>query len=435
MVVQVIDKLAYTYAATNPANQLQSVSDSVTTNDHLGDFYDGNTTGNDYMYDVNGNLKEDLNKGINWITYDHLNLPYNVAVNPTKGAKGSITYIYDATGTKLEKRVHETPDSADGQKDTYTNTDYIGSFVYQNNVLQFVGQEEGRIRPYGTDSGLVRLDTLLYDYFLKDHLGDTRMILTDEQRTDAYPMATMEPGDSTIEDTYYANIGATRTAISTISGYPTDNSTNPNQYVAAVGGLGSALHIGPSITLRVMAQDQISIRVSSWYNQAGHPASYLPLPFANLVSALTAGLTGLAASETGISILPTSSLLQPDAINFINSQTVPTPMAPKAYLNWIFLDDQFRFQQVTPNSGAVNPLTQTGLPANKSGYVYIYVSNADSLTTVYFDNLQVTQVHGPLTEEEHYYPFGLKVLFLELIQLIDFPNGKLQGIRPRAYNF
>jgi len=411
---QVIDKLAYTYAATNPANQLQSVSDSVTINDHLGDFYDGNTTGNDYMYDVNGNLKEDLNKGINWITYDHLNLPYNVAVNPTKGAKGNITYIYDATGAKLEKRVHETPDSADGQKDTYTNTDYIGSFVYQNNVLQFVGQEEGRIRPYGTDSGLVRLDTLLYDYFLKDHLGDTRMILTDEQRTDAYPMATMEPGDSTIEDTYYANIGTTRTAINTISGYPTDNSTNPNQYVAAVGGLASAIHIGPSITLRVMAQDQINIRVSSWYNQGGHPASYLQLPAASLVAALSAGLTGVAAAtESGLSIIPTSGLLLPDATNFINSEPV-VATAPKAYLNWIFFDDQFRFvsqgsssQQVTPNTTTVNALTQTALPANKSGYVYIYVSNADSLTTVYFDNLQVTQVHGPLTEEEHYYPFGL----------------------------
>jgi len=229
-------------------------------------------------------------------------------------------------------------------------------------------------------------------------------------------MATMEPGDSTIEDTYYANIGTTRTAISTITGYPTDTSTKPNQYVAAVGGLASAIHIGPSITLRVMAQDQISIRVSSWYNQGGHPASYLPLPAASLVAALTAGLTGVAtATESGLSVIPTSGLFLPDATNFITSEPVVTT-TPKAYLNWIFFDDQFRFvsqgssaQQVTPNTTSVNPITKTGLPANKSGYVYIYVSNADSLTTVYFDNLQVTQVHGPLTEEEHYYPFGLQM--------------------------
>jgi RHS repeat-associated protein len=411
---QVIDKLTYDYGSTNPANQLQGVTDSLTGNDHLGDFWDGHPGTGDYAYDANGNLWQDKNKGINWITYDHLNLPYQVAMNPATGSKGTVTYIYDALGDKLEKRVHELPDSADGQQDKYTNTDYIGNFVYENNVLQFFGQQEGRVRTYTNPNGQVRLDTLEYDYFLKDHLGDTRMVLTDEHRTDAYPMATMEPGDSSIENTFYANLDQTRTAIGQITGYPTDNTTNPNAYVAAVGGSTSAVHIGPSITLRVMAQDTIYMRVSSWYNQGSHPASYLPLPVGNLVSALSTGLTGAAAATEGAVVLSTSGLLQPDATNFINGQTVTTPTAPKAYLNWIFFDDQFRFvssgsgsQQVAPNSGAVNPITPAGAVAGKSGYVYIYVSNADSLTTVFFDNLQVTQGHGPLTEEEHYYPFGL----------------------------
>jgi len=413
---QIIDNLSYSYS-TGPTNQLQSVTDSVLGNDNLGDFHNG-TGSNNYTYDVNGNLLWQNNKGINWITYDHLNLPFQVAVNPTSGSKGTITYIYDAAGDKLEKRVMEQPDSADGQQTTYTNTDYIGSFVYQNNVLQFFGQEEGRIRSYTNPSGQVRIDTLLYDYFLKDHLGDTRMVLTEEQRTDAYPMATMEVGDSALENTYYANLDQTRMAISSISGYPTDNTTNPNNYVASVGGAGatSSIHIGPSITLRVMSQDTLDFKVSSWYNQGSNPASKLPLPVANLVSALSAGLTAASAAgpEGVITTLPTTTLLQPDAQNFINAQTVPNPSNPKAYLNWIFFDDQFRFvssgsgsEQVTANSGTVNVMTQTGIIAPRSGFVYIYVSNADSLTTVYFDNLQVTQVHGPLTEEEHYYPFGL----------------------------
>jgi RHS repeat-associated protein len=411
---QIIDNLSYNYGS-GPTNQLQSVTDSVAANDHLGDFYDGHTGANDYNYDANGNLLWDLNKGINWVTYDHLNLPYKVAVNPTTGAKGTITYIYDASGNRLEKRIVEQPDSADGQQTTYTNTDYIGGFVYQNNVLQFVNHEEGRIRPYMNPSGQVRTDTLLYDYFLKDHLGDTRMVLTEEQRDDAYPMASMETGDSSLENTYYTGLDQTRIAISTISGYPTDNTTSPNQYVSGVGGASSSLHLGPSITLRVMAQDTLSIRVSSWYNQAGHPASYLPIPVSNLVSALSAGLQAVSyAGPEGTAVLPVTGLLQPDAQAFIDSEKVPTPTAPKAYLSWIFFDDQFRFvaqgsyaRQVLPNSGSVNPIDTTGIIANKSGFVYIYVSNADSLTTVYFDNLQVTQVRGPLTEEEHYYPFGL----------------------------
>jgi len=61
-------------------------------------FNDGNTSGNDYSYDNNGNLTKDLNKGFSSITYNFLNLP-NVL---TKGAT-SLTYYYDAMGTKLKQ--------------------------------------------------------------------------------------------------------------------------------------------------------------------------------------------------------------------------------------------------------------------------------------------------------------------------------------------
>jgi RHS repeat-associated protein len=88
---------------------------------------------------------------------------------------------------------------------------------------------------------------------------------------------------------------------------------------------------------------------------------------------------------------------------------------PKAYLNWILLDDQFKSVTTYPQSGAIvigsadvlNTLAYSGIPITKNGYLYIWVSNETQGWDVFFDNLSVKQYSGPITEETHYYPFGL----------------------------
>jgi RHS repeat-associated protein len=85
---------------------------------------------------------------------------------------------------------------------------------------------------------------------------------------------------------------------------------------------------------------------------------------------------------------------------------------PKAYINYIFLDEQFRYvsggASRVGNYGEVKQHWSelSNLAAQKNGYLLVYVSN-ESNFTVFFDNLQVVHKPGPIVEETHYYPFGL----------------------------
>ena len=162
----IIDQLSYTYKTNS--NKLTKVTDLApsTATDELGDFQDGVNSGDDYAYDGNGNLISDQTGKISSISYNILNLPSETQV----AGKGSIKYYYDATGNKLQKRTIDNTLSTTSP----TVTNYIGGAVYLNDTLQFFGTPEGR----------VRIDTVIkgwvYDYYLSDHLGNTRMMLTDD---------------------------------------------------------------------------------------------------------------------------------------------------------------------------------------------------------------------------------------------------------------
>lgn len=134
-----MDDLTYNYGTgSTQSNKLLRVLDA---GDRYTGFIDGNAVDADeYKYDANGNLINDLNKGIgnaltdnvNVITYNYLNLPETV-----KKRGREVRYIYDATGRKLSQVA--TFGSQTKQ------TDYAGEYQYENDQLQFISHEEGRI--------------------------------------------------------------------------------------------------------------------------------------------------------------------------------------------------------------------------------------------------------------------------------------------------
>lgn len=161
-----IDGLSYAYDATS--NKLKSVTDlEGVANPDVGDFRDLNTSGDDYAYDVNGNIIVDKNKGISGIDYDtFLNLPTKITLTTGK----SVMYWYDAAGTKLKKTTSDAGLSS-----------YMGALIFEksNNILSLyqAATDEGRVIPNNTSNGAI------YEYNYTDHLGNLRLSFKEENNT------------------------------------------------------------------------------------------------------------------------------------------------------------------------------------------------------------------------------------------------------------
>jgi RHS repeat-associated protein len=462
-----IDKMQYGYNTNS--NKLKYVLDDVNEpSTQLGDFRSSQlyltslggtkTTTNaaDYDYDPNGNLKRDLNKDIgtssaSGIEYNHLNLPFRITVKATSGNKGTITYVYDAAGNKLEKRVHEEPAVANNNQEKNTTTTYIGGFVYENDKLQFFAHEEGRVRtgtqylvstsmcsdcPEGTYNPITvyhPLSIFYFDYFIKDHLGNTRMVLTDERQQDVYPAATLEgdindPKSAVYTEKSYYNITASQIVnkgeASGITDYANNNgnppyNVNPNSSTSANSNKlyklnASTNKMGLGITLKVMAGDQVNIFGKSYYLVNGNISDPVnPLPVDMLLGMF---LTGSPLQGKGITAtqLTTNVPGLNDAVNgFINNGRSQGLQQPRAYINWVLFDEQFKYVSSgfdpVGGSGQVkthNNNTIPTIPVDKNGYIFVYCSNESNIN-VFFDNLQVIHTRGPILEETHFYAFGL----------------------------
>lgn len=428
-----MDRLYYTYASNS--NNLIKVDDdiapSITENYSLPDFKDGVNTAEEYYYDPNGNLTGDDNKHVEGIYYNYLNKPIKMIVE----SKGTIKYVYDAAGNKLQKRL----------EDEYGNVietwDYIGSFVYKNDELQYILNEEGRARPVAVEiqnsSPSQYLTKFVYDYFVKDHLGNVRSTITSKP-IDAHYRASHEVVSANAEELVFDHIPQVR-EIKPGTSEPDDS------YAARLNG-GEADHrVGTAIVLQTKAGDKFRINVNAFYNgdytQSDESGTGALLE--SLASTLMGGTTpsGEVFGETGNAMQIQQILADPNLASQLADLTTANnnPDAPKAHLNYLWFNDKLEldaahsgsFQvvqntsgnawvnigtgndlstgQAGGNGGNVYTIPDGGIFAPGTGILVVYIDNQSIGKDVWFDNLVVDHYESEVLEEDHYYPFGLSM--------------------------
>ncbi|MBN8653032.1 MAG: LysM peptidoglycan-binding domain-containing protein [Cytophagales bacterium] len=393
----IFDDLTYKYVG----NQLKIVNDAIA--DHANEegfkeltektFNVNNTDAqNEYAYDKNGNMTKDDNKGITAITYNHLNLPQQV----NKGTTNYVVYTYDATGRKLKQQVFGS---------TPKTTEYLGEFIYENNALQYILHEDGRIV---ADNSPGAPRPWEYQYHLKDHLGNVRVGFS-EKTTTTVNSATLENATQTTEQATFRKYG-NRSALSIF------NKTPGGTYSQVLNG-GNNNQIGLAKSFAVNPGDVFDLEVYGKYEQPTATGNNLNTLFSALVSAFTLNPTG----GTGID--------GQQAYNAINGLYGGGPAittgeweddnAPKAYLNYILFDQNFALldmgwdqigvsaKQVGVSPVVAHDLMSLHVKVKQQGYLYIFLSNENpTMSNVYFDDFVIKRSTA-IEQVANYYAFGL----------------------------
>ena len=150
-----IDLLSYTYL--NGGNQISYVVDPTGDVSGVTDYPGGTATTRGFWYDKSGNMAKSIDKGLDTLKYSYLNKPEELDF----GNGEKINYIYDGAGTKVAKIVK------DGDALPESSLIYSGNFIYDlNQNLKYILMAEGRLVPDN--------DSYRFEYFMKDHLGNTR---------------------------------------------------------------------------------------------------------------------------------------------------------------------------------------------------------------------------------------------------------------------
>ena len=169
----VIDNLTFEHTG----NQLKKITDSATDPTFEGtfNFLDPVNESTEYKYNTNGSLVQDRNKRITAVRYNSLNLPDTIQF--TNG--NTIIYLYYADGIKRSATYITAVDNitvpmgsimplTSSQILFRNKVEYCGNKIYDTLKLSMILFDGGYISVSGS--------TYTYHYYLKDHLGNNRVV-------------------------------------------------------------------------------------------------------------------------------------------------------------------------------------------------------------------------------------------------------------------
>jgi len=372
-----LDRLSYVYDGNQPVN----ITDA---GDNDYGFKDGNkhaSTGiDDYQFDENGNLEKDENKDIIRYSYNYLNLPDTIELTGGR----MIKFIYDAAGIKLAQENYEN-----GQ--LVKRRDYVGEFFYENDTLQFISHDEGRIVKKLDDS-------FSYEYTISDKLENGWLSFTTNPDTWVFE-AGMESENAADEEAIYSNVAETRSVFNSANHTPGGNEA---------AELDSSNPIGPAISLHVFPGDTIKVETYAYYEGgSGYSSTASLAGFIAAVAGSYGGVNGGTEAQQATYDAFDNAFSTFGGLGGTGDDNVPA-----AYLNYILFDKYMNykasgFKQITSAANSDHEkLTFDDLVMQQEGLIYIYVSYESQNGRAFFDDMTVTHAEGPIVSTNTFFPNG-----------------------------
>ncbi len=282
---------------------------------------------------------------------------------------------------------------------------------------------EGVLRP--TPANTSNTTEFVYDYFIKDYLGNVRAVILEEDATETQKfLATLEAVWAEVEQQNYDNLDDTRHERP--AEYPVTGSVVLNEQIAYLTQ-ANGTEMGPLLVMPVKRGDRVSLSTDYFYTEDAPGVTY-----DNLTTFVSEILISLAASGSGVLQLNEGQLVDIASgvgdyglaiADLLNSQFDDTDLTkPHAYLVWMQYDNSMNLMPEgsgalrATNANELERLIEEEIPILTDGYLHAvacpepveWVSNG-SAKGVSFDNILVTSIRGKLRQINDYYPFGLAI--------------------------